>query len=257
MSVTSKRTILITGAARGIGLATAERFMQDGFQVAAFDLPRSDFSELISAGQRNDRSVEVIRGDVSVADDWVGALEQCESAFGAIDVLFNNAGISGPNDTATHVDIDAFDHVMAVNVRGVFLGLKVIGNHMKSRRSGVIINTSSISGERGGGGVFAYTTSKHAVNGMTKSAAVSLAQHGVRVLAVCPCPTGTEMVFALERKLSPEDPEAVRQRLSTGIPMRRYGDPTEIANVVRFLADDQASFMTGALVPVDGGTLAD
>lgn len=255
--MTQQRTILITGAARGIGFATAVRFLQDGFRLAAFDLPSADFSALVAAGERVDRQVEIIRGDVSNAEDWTRALAQCESAFGAVDVLFNNAGIAGPHDSATRVEIDAFDRVIAVNVRGVFLGLKVIGNHMKARKYGVIINTSSISGERGGGDVFAYTTSKHAVNGMTKSAAVSLARHGVRVLAVCPCPTETEMVLSLERSLSPDDPEAVREGLSAGIPMRRYGDPAEIANVVRFLADDQASFMTGALVPVDGGTLAD
>lgn len=250
------KSIFVTGAARGIGFATARRFMRDGFDVTAFDVPEADFSELQADATANGRKVLLVQGDVAQEADWRRALDQSVEAFGHVDVLFNNAGISGPYRGVTDVDIQAFDRVMAVNVRGVFLGLKIIGEHMKQRQSGVIINTSSISGERGGGDVFAYTTSKYAVNGMTQSAATSLAQHNVRVLAVCPCPTGTEMVYSLERKLAPGDPESVRGRMTAGIPLKRYGEPKEIASVVRFLASDEASFMTGALVPVDGGALA-
>jgi NAD(P)-dependent dehydrogenase (short-subunit alcohol dehydrogenase family) len=256
MTQPESKTILVTGAAQGIGYATARRFMQDGFNVVAFDLPGADFSKLEADAEAMDGGLLKIHGDVSDEADWTRALAQSIERFGTVDVLFNNAGIAGPYRGVTEFVAKDFDRVMAVNVRGVFLGLKTIGAHMKDRRSGVIINTSSISGERGGGNVFAYTASKHAVNGMTQSAAVSLARHNVRVLAVCPCPTQTEMVFSLERTLAPEDPESVREKLAAGIPLKRYGDPSEIANVVRFLASEEASFMTGALVPVDGGALA-
>jgi NAD(P)-dependent dehydrogenase (short-subunit alcohol dehydrogenase family) len=127
---------------------------------------------------------------------------------------------------------------------------------MRGNRRGVIVNTSSVSAFGGTGSIFGYTASKFAVNGMTKSAAVALAPHGVRVLAVCPSPTATEMMFQLERRVSPQDPEAARPRLAQGIPMGRYGTPEEVAEVLAFLVSDAAGFMTGALVPVDGGTLA-
>jgi NAD(P)-dependent dehydrogenase (short-subunit alcohol dehydrogenase family) len=113
-----------------------------------------------------------------------------------------------------------------------------------------------VSGFGGSGNIFGYAASKFAVNGMTKSAAVALASQGVRVLALCPSPTATEMMFQLERRISPDDPEAARPRLAQGIPMGRYGTPEEVAEVLAFLVSDRAAFMTGALVPVDGGTLA-
>ncbi len=256
MTASTPKSILVTGAARGIGYATARRFMQDGFNLIALDLPGADYSELDADAAALGSGLLKIHGDVSNEEDWTRTLTQSVDTFGGVDVLFNNAGIAGPYRGVTGVDVEDFDRVMAVNVRGVFLGLKTIGTHMKDRGKGVIINTSSISGERGGGDVFAYTASKHAVNGMTQSAAVSLARHKVRVLAVCPCPTETEMVFSLERTLAPGDPESVRGKLAAGIPLKRYGEPDEIANVVRFLASNEAAFMTGALVPVDGGALA-
>lgn len=251
------KVAFITGAARGIGLATVRRFLNDGFEVVAFDLPSADFKELQALQNVSEGDIVCVQGDVGQEQDWVSALKTAEETFGGVDVLFNNAGISGPSTSPFRTSLEEFEQVMRVNVSGVFLGIKIIGAHMKSKGGGVIINTSSISGERGGGNVLAYTTSKHAVNGMTRSAAASLAKHNIRVLAVCPSPIATEMVYAVERKIAPEDPESARDALAAGIPMKRYGEPSEIANVVAFLASDQASYMTGALVPVDGGTLAD
>lgn len=251
------KVAFVTGAARGIGLAAVRRFLSDQFKVVAFDLPSADFSELQGLEKSSNGAVVCVQGDVGNEDDWISALNVAEQAYGRVDVLFNNAGISGPGNSLFRVELEAFEQVMRVNVSGVFLGIKTIGAHMKSRGGGVIINTSSISGDRGGGNLLAYTTSKHAVNGLTKSAAVSLAKHNIRVLAVCPSPTATEMVYAVERKIAPDDPESVRDALAAGIPMKRYGEPSEIADVVAFLASDQASYMTGALIPVDGGTLAD
>lgn len=230
--------------------------MKGAYRVVAFDLADADFSALETIGADWDSNLLCIGGDVTKAADWTRGLAAAIDTFGQVDVLFNNAGISGANVSVAHTSEDEFDHVMNVNVKGVFLGLKIVGSHMKTRNQGVIINTSSISGERGGGNVFSYTTSKHAVNGMTKSAAVSLARFNVRVLAVCPCPTGTEMMYAVERKIAPDDPVSAREGLAAGIPMKRYGEAEEIADVVAFLASSEASFMTGALVPVDGGTLA-
>jgi NAD(P)-dependent dehydrogenase (short-subunit alcohol dehydrogenase family) len=251
------RTIIITGAARGIGLAAVERFAAERCRILAFDLDGSDFKGVKEIAARTHGEVVTIVGDVSREADWGRAMDTALNDWGRVDVLFNNAGISGPTLDVTRYPVDAFDRVIDVNVRGVFLGMKYAAQHMKTRGSGVIINVSSISGSRGGGNIFGYTASKHAVNGMTQSAAVSLARHGVRVVAVCPCPTGTEMMYELERRVSPHDPVAARPGLAAGIPMKRYGEPHEIINLVAFLASDQAAFMTGALVPVDGGCLAD
>lgn len=245
------RVAIVTGAARGIGLAAVRRLCQDGARVVAFDRPEADFGAALAAGQ-----VAAHRGDVVEAADWDAAIALGLTLGGRIDILFNNAGIGGAIANVLDYPEDDFDRVMAVNVKGVYLGLKHVGRHMQANRSGVIVNTSSVSGFGGSGNIFGYAASKSAVNGMTKSAAVALASQGVRVLALCPSPTATEMMFQLERRISPEDPEAARPRLAQGIPMGRYGTPEEVAEALAFLVSDRAAFMTGALVPVDGGTLA-
>lgn len=250
------KTALITGAARGIGLAGAARLAAEGANIIAFDLDGADFSEVTALAQAHQVGVLPFAGDVSQDSSWDDVIAQASAQFGRIDILFNNAGISGEISHVLDYDIATFDKVLAVNVRGVFLGLKCVGKHMKAHGGGTIVNTSSISGSGGGGRVFAYTASKFAVNGMTKSAAVSLAQDNIRVVAIAPCPTATEMMFTAERMVSPDDPEKARPALSAGIPMQRYGEPEEIAAVLAFLVSDDAAFMTGAIVPVDGGVLA-
>lgn len=245
------RIAIVTGAARGIGLAAVRKLASQGAQVLAFDLNDADFSEATAAGL-----VTPFAGDVAESGDWKRALDKAEQLGEGPLILFNNAGVSGAISNVLDYSEEEFDRVMAINVRGVFLGLKHAGARMKAQGAGVIVNTSSVSGFGGSGNIFGYTASKFAVNGMTKSAAVALAPFGVRVLAICPSPTATEMMFALERRLSPDQPDAVRPALAQGTPMGRYGTPEEIAEVLAFLVSDAASFMTGALVPVDGGSLA-
>lgn len=245
------RVAIVTGAARGIGLAAVRRLCAEGATVLAFDLPGADLAEALRSG-----SVTGFAGDVSRSADWEAAVARALTLGGRIDILFNNAGIAGAIADVIDYPEDEFDRVIAVNLKGVFLGLQHVGRHMRANRRGVIVNTSSVSAFGGTGSIFGYTASKFAVNGMTKSAAVALAPHGVRVLAICPSPTATEMMFQLERRVSPQDPEAARPRLAQGIPMGRYGTPEEVAELLAFLVSDAAGFMTGALVPVDGGTLA-
>lgn len=250
------RSALVTGAARGIGLAACERLAMEGVDIIAFDQTEASFKAVQAVAERTGQRIVPFRGDVSNPEDWDGAVTLGKDEFGQIDILFNNAGISGPIKNVLDYPEEAFDRVIAVNVRGVYLGLQRVGRHMRDRKAGVIVNTSSISGFGGGGNIFAYTASKFAVNGMTQSAAIALAPFGVRVLAIVPCPTATEMMFQLERKLSPGEPEAARPGFTQNIPLGRYGEPEEIASVLAFLVSDQASFMTGALVPVDGGVRA-
>ncbi len=249
------RVAIITGAARGIGLAAVERLSRDGADIVAFDLPGSPLEDAVNVAQSAGRRAIAYEGDVSNPDAWRGVVEATEAEFGRVDILFNNAGISGALAGPLDYPDDEFDRIMAINVKGVFLGMKYVGNAMKES-GGNIVNTSSISGFGGGGKIIGYNASKHAVNGMTKTAAIHLAPFGIRVNAVCPSPTDTDMVDELAETVSPNDTEAFKKQFISSNPLGRYCRPEEVAAAMSFLVSDDASYITGALVPVDGGVLA-
>jgi NAD(P)-dependent dehydrogenase (short-subunit alcohol dehydrogenase family) len=243
----SGKVAIVTGAARGIGLAAVRRLVEDGAQVLAFDLPGSEQAE-------PHPQIERFEGDVAEARDWQGAVDLARKRFGRLDILVNNAGISGFIGPLVDYPVESFDHVMAVNARGVFLGMKHSAPAMED--GGSIVNISSISGIGGGANTLAYTASKHAVIGMTKLAAIEFAPRRIRVNAVCPAPTATEMMFELAREKSPDDQEGFRRSFEQNIPLGRYGEAHEVAAAIAFLASDQASFSTGAVLTVDGGMRA-
>jgi 3alpha(or 20beta)-hydroxysteroid dehydrogenase len=249
------KVALITGAARGIGLAIAARLAADGADIVALDLPGAPLVDCVETVQASGRRAVPVEGDVGVAADWERAVGLAVDELGRLDVLVNNAGIAGVTSPIVDYPEDVFDRVMLVNIRGVFLGIKHAAKVMQTN-GGAIINISSVSGLSGSRAILPYTASKHAVIGMTKVAALELASHGIRVNAVCPAPTATEMMFNLERTQSPDNPTAVRERFAASIPLGRYGEPSEIAAAVAFLASSESSFMTGAAVVVDGGLLA-
>jgi 3alpha(or 20beta)-hydroxysteroid dehydrogenase len=248
------RVILITGAASGIGLAAVDLFLANGTKVVAFDTDTHGLETLVSA--RKGKSLVQISGDVANSSDWSRAIALAKAQFGGLDALFNNAGITGPRSSILTYPEAEFDRVMAVNVRGVFLGIQHAGLAMQERGKGSIVNTSSIVGFTGGRNINAYTASKHAVIGLTKSAAVELAPHNIRVNAVCPSPTATEMMFKLERELAPGDPASIRALFAASSPMNRYGEPGEVAAAVAWLCSDGASYVTGIALPIDGGMVA-
>lgn len=246
------RVALITGGAGGIGKATAARFLDEGARVVLVDLDAGGLAATQASLDGGDR-VRTVVADVSREEDVQRYVQATLDAFGRIDVFFNNAGIEGKAAPLEAQDIAMFDKVIAVNVRGAYLGLKHVLPHMYAAGSGSVINTSSVAGLRGSAGVAPYVTSKHAVTGMTKVAALEAATHGVRFNPVHPSPVNTRMMRSLEAGFDPAHAEAAKAAMEQAIPLGRYGESEEIASLVLFLASDESRFITGAQYRIDGG----
>ncbi len=246
---------LITGGAAGIGLETARLFLAEGASVALVDLKESAL-EAAAASLKGLGEVLTIAADVSSQDDTRAYVAATVKRFGRIDVFFNNAGIEGRVAPLVEQKIEDFDRVIAVNLRGSFLGLQNVMPVMISQGSGSIINMSSIAGLQGSANLAPYITSKHAVVGLTKAAAIEAGAFGVRVNSVHPSPVNTRMMRSLEEGFNPGHGSDVKQALQAGIPLGRYGESTDIARLVLFLASDDAAFITGGQYPVDGGMSA-
>ena len=246
---------LITGGAAGIGLETARLFLSEGAKVVLVDLKGDDLTAAAKTlgAQGN---VLTVTADVSSKKDTAAYVKTALDRFGRIDVFFNNAGIEGRVAPLVEQDIDDFDRVMAVNVRGAFLGLQHVLPGMIANKSGSIINMSSIAGLQGSPNVAPYITSKHAIVGLTRAAAIEAAPANVRVNSVHPSPINTRMMRSLEEGFSPGHADEAQKQLAATIPLARYGEAIDVANLVLFLASDVSAFITGGQYPVDGGLAA-
>ncbi len=242
------KVAVITGAARGIGRATLEVFLAEGARVVATDL---DASTLAGVAGDSDQVVTVV-GDVSVEEDARAMIEAAISAYGRIDVLVANAGVI-PLSTIDQTSAADWDHVMAVDGRGMFLTCKFAIEHMARQGSGSIVLLSSISGQRGQVGQAAYGPAKYVATGLTHHLAVEWAARGIRVNAVAPGTIRTDAVVSL---LETPEGQAYVEEIEGRHPIGRLGEPHEVAEAIAFLASDAASFITGAVLPVDGGYLA-
>ena len=243
---------IITGGSGGIGMETAFRFLDEGASVMLVDIDQGGLDkarEKLGAGER----LHVTRADVSSEKDVGAYVRATRERFGRIDVFFNNAGIEGKVAPLEQQDIAMFDKVIAINVRGAYLGLKHVLPHMYAAGAGSVINTSSVAGLDGSADVLPYVTSKHALTGMTKVAAIEAARYGVRVNSVHPSPVNTRMMRSLEAGFDPNDAEAAKAAMEKAIPLGRYGEPADIASLVVFLASDESRFITGAQLRIDGG----
>lgn len=253
MARLSGKVALVTGAASGLGAATARRLAKDGAAVLLTDrdLAGEDVAASIMAagGQAAFRL-----HDVTSHPDWAAAVEHAVQDFGRLDILVNNAGVAGGRHELMDHSYDAWRQILAVNLDGVFLGLRHAGPRIAASGGGSVINLSSILGKVGMAGAAAYCASKGGVTLLTKAAALEWAPLGIRVNSVHPGFIDTPMVSnALADR---EDGNEMRVALMNAHPIGRFGVPREIADAIAFLASDDASFITGAELLVDGGFTA-
>ena len=245
------KTVLVTGAGSGIGRATALVFAREGARVACSDIDAE-------SGEQTVRMIEDVGGqasffyaDVAVSADVEALVGAVVERYGRLDIAYNNAGIGGLGKSTDQHTLDDFERTMAVNTKGVFLGMKYQIPQMLAQGGGVIVNTASMAGLVGMAGISAYVASKHAVVGLTRSAALEYADKGIRINCICPGIIRTP----INQKFWDKFPEAEEEWLPME-PIGRYGEPEEVAEVVAWLSSDDASFVHGHAMTVDGAATA-
>lgn len=243
------KTAFITGAGSGIGRATAKRFAEEGATVVAADVDREAATETINRIETNDTQAAVQELDVRDAEAFHDSLNATVEEYG-LDVVVNNAGISHTRTEVENIDETERDRVINVNIKGVWNGCHAALPHLKAQESGSIINTASFAGITGVAQLSGYSLTKGAVINFTHSLAAEAGPHGVRVNAVCPAVTDTPLARGDHRG---SEWEELKSRMARQYPLRRLGHPEDIANAMLFLASDEADWITGHALVVDGG----
>ena len=244
----ANKVAIITGAGSGMGKTAAKLFAAEGAKIAAADITEGPVKETVAEITKAGGEALAIRADVSKAPDVKRMVDEAIAKFGTLDIIYNNAGIEGDSAFLSNMTEEQFDRVIAINLRGVFLGMKFALPHMMKARSGSIINTASIAALVAIKGSTAYAAAKAGVIAMTRVAALEYGRYNIRVNAICPGAIETPMAERVRGGVAP-NPAAIK-RISL---LERMARPEEIARVALFLASDDASFATGAPFIIDGG----
>jgi NAD(P)-dependent dehydrogenase (short-subunit alcohol dehydrogenase family) len=247
------KVVVVTGGASGIGRASVERLLEEGARVVLVDHDAERVAQALS--ELRDREVAGAVADVSTEGGTEAYFAAARERFGRVDGLHANAGIEGPVGSIAEIDMADYDRLMAVNLRGVFLGIRqMLRTLAQQGGGGAIVCTASALGLRGRPGLAPYAASKAGVISLVKTAAMEAGPSGVRVNAVLPGPTDTSMIHRLVEESG--DPAGARAALHAGIPLGRYGRPQEIAALAAWLLSDESSFVNGGIYTVDGGESA-
>lgn len=252
MKKLENKVAIITGGSGSIGKITAKLFLEEGAKVLLVDLSETELKKAVS--ELNTENVKYCIADVSKSVDVERYINEAVKLFGNIDVFFNNAGIEGVVKPLVDYPEDVFDKVLAVNVKGIWLGNKYA--LPKMNKGGSIIMTSSVAGIVGFAGLSAYVTSKHAVVGIMRTTALEAAPLKIRVNSVHPSPVNNRMMRSIEEGASAGHADTVKKQFEASIPLGRYAEPIEIAQLVLFLAGDDSRFITGTTQVIDGGMCA-
>lgn len=249
MKQLENKVAIITGGAGSIGKATAKLFLEEGAKVLLVDIDETQLKE--ATNDLGSKNVSFYVADVSKAIEVEGYVNEAVKLFGKIDVFFNNAGIEGVVKPIVDYPEDVFDKVMAVNVKGIWLGSKYVLPQMNE--GGSIIMTSSVAGILGFAGLGAYVTSKHAVVGIMRTLAIEAAPLKIRVNSVHPSPVNNRMMRSIEEGAAAGHGDEVQKQFEASIPLKRYAEPLEVAQLVLFLASDSSKYITGTTEVIDGG----
>ena len=245
------KVVLITGAAGGIGIAAAKKFALEGAKLALVDLKLDVLKKAAEGIDATD--LLLLDGNVGKEEDVEAFVSKTKEKYGRIDVFVNNAGINGEFKNLVDQTTENFEMVMNVNLKGVFYGLKHVMRVMNEQKSGAIVNTASNGGLLGAPGMGLYVASKHGVIGLTKTAALEGAPNNIRVNAVAPSGVDTQMMRSIESNAESTGAKDPRKQFEASVPLNRYATSEEIANLMAFLASDDAAFISGTYYRIDGG----
>ena len=249
------KTIIITGAAMGLGLAAAKELAAQGANLALVDYNEKSLNDAKAeiANDFPDVKIITVVADVSNEEAVKNYVDETVKAFNRIDGLYNNAGIEGRQAGMTEYDVSVFKKVIDINLMGVYYGMRYVIPVMQKQNYGRIVNVASVGGIRGVLNQVAYVASKHAVSGMTKNAALEYGRYGVNTNAIAPGAILTPMVAEAFREVNPENPKAAETEYAQRNPVKRLGLPAEVAKVVAFLLSEDASYVNGQTIAIDGG----